>query len=258
MTTCHGFFKPKLGRKLFSVWGKKAIAISPAVAQHLERDLGVEKERIVTVLNGIELCKDQEITEKERADSREKYDCRDKKVIGIIARLSDVKGHLFLIEAMKDVKERIDNAVLFIVGQGKMEAQLHECVCSLGLKDTVRFYGEYDRTREFLSAFDVFVLPSLQEGLGLSVMEAQAAGLPVVASNVGGIPALIKQAQTGWLVAPRSAKELSSQLIEVLKDDQMAKKVGHAAAVFAQEHYSIQRMSDLVLAVYKDLIDEQS
>ncbi len=107
ISTCHGFFKPKFSRRLFPCWGKIVIAISQQVEEHLCRDFKVEKGKIRVIPNGIDLNRFSLQDLKVKAQAKEKFGLQDAKVIGIIARLSDVKGHGYLIQAMPAVLAKI-------------------------------------------------------------------------------------------------------------------------------------------------------
>lgn len=251
VSTCHGFFKPRLTRKVLGCWGRAVVAISPQVENHLIADLKVSKEKVFLILNGLDLNDFPMIDEPMRKAARIHHRLSASPVIGIIARLSEVKGHDVLICAMKSVSERFPSALLLIVGEGKLEESLKKRVGELGLQDHVRFYPIVNRTFEMLSLFDVFVMPSLQEGLGLSVMEAQAAGVPVVASRVGGILSLIEDGKTGRLVAPQDAQELARAIIGLLENRAAAQGMGQAAREFIAKNFSSRTMVEKTLEMYR-------
>lgn len=253
LSTCHGFFRPKLGRAMLPCWGRKVIAISEQVAGHLEKEFSVKPDNICVVRNGINLELFQSIETSLIESKRASLGVSGKKNIGIIARLSDVKGHVVLIDAMAMIRRKIPDAHLMIVGEGKEEAALKTQVARLNVSDCVSFYPVVNRTMDFLMLFDCFVLPSLQEGLGLSVMEAQAAGIPVVASHVGGIPSLIEHEQTGLLVEPRNEAQLAAAIVRVLTDHHLAKMLASNALDKAREHYSAGIMAEKILQVYEEV-----
>ena len=252
VTTCHGFFRARWFRKAVPFWGQKVIAISHQVASHLEKDFGLTSERIRVVQNGIDLDQFKPAEEAWRTAKREEFGCRGRMTAGIIARLSDVKGHSVLIDAVSRLRADIPDIKLLIVGEGKQEGRLKEQVRSLGLQEYVEFFPVLNHTAEFLRVFDCFVLPSLQEGLGLSVMEAQAAGLAVIASNVGGIPSLIKDGETGLLVEPGNSRQLSEALKRVLTDKGLACRLGREARQKAVREYGADKMAEKILNVYAE------
>jgi len=164
-----------------------------------------------------------------------------------------VKGHKTLISAMKKVIEKIPDAKLLIVGEGKIEGELKSLASDLYLEESVHFYPIVNDTPSVLSLLDCFVMPSLQEGLGLSIMEAQAMALPVVASRVGGIPSLIKDGKTGFLVTPANEEELSRALIDCLMNKEKAKTVGRAARRFIEENFPAGKMAEATIEIYEKL-----
>ncbi|MDP2654865.1 MAG: glycosyltransferase family 4 protein [Candidatus Omnitrophota bacterium] len=252
VSTCHGFFKPRLFRRLFPLWGDRVIAISPQVREHLAKDFRVAQDRIALVPNGIDVDSFV-LPEGRRREARAAWGLQDNQVIGIIARLSDVKGHDVLIKAMPAVLKKVPAAVLMIVGVGREEEVLRSRVKALGLEQKVRFHPSVNRTREFLTGFDVFVMPSLQEGLGLSVMEAQAAGLAVVASRVGGLPSLIEDGRTGRLVPPGDEAALAEAIAGLLQDPARAAAFGSAAREFIRKNFSAEQMVEKTLDVYRSV-----
>ncbi|MFA5260530.1 MAG: glycosyltransferase family 4 protein [Candidatus Omnitrophota bacterium] len=253
-STCHGFFKPRWSRKIFPGWGKAVVAISPAVQQHLMNDFHVAEERIAFIPNGLELDEFPLKSRDEKRALRRAWRLPDGPLLGIIARLSDVKGHAVLIDAMPAVLARFPGVRLLIVGEGKMGLELKRQVARLGLEQRVIFLPVVNRTSEILPLLDIFVLPSLQEGLGLSAMEAQAAGLPVIASRVGGLISLIEDGRTGRLVEPRNSGQLSGAILDLLEHPENARDMGRRARVFIEQEYSAERMARDTVKMYERIL----
>ncbi len=251
ITTCHGFFKPRFFRLMFPCWGKKVIAISAPVKEHLEFGFNVDPKRIALIPNGIDSTAFAPLSPKQRDITREEKNITGNPVIGIIARLSTVKGIDVLIAAMPTVLQQFPNACLWIVGQGDQEAYLKECVLKRDLSAHVKFLPAVNQTAALLPLFDVFVMPSLQEGLGLSVMEAQASGVPVVASKVGGLVDLIEDGKTGFLVPPSQHQDLALKIIEILKNPAHAQTMANAARLRIQTLFSAEHMVNLTRACYE-------
>jgi len=253
--TYHGFYQLNAARRIFPCIGRKVISISDQVTAHLLEDVGVVPEKVVTIRNGIDLDQFRPASPAARERRRREFSCHEKKVVGVIARLADVKGHCFLIDAIDMIRERIPDVLLMIVGTGKEEQRLKEQVRQGGLDGYVRFFPVTNPSAKFLEALDCSVLPSLDEGLGMSIMEAQAMGLPVVASRVGGILSLIEDGRTGLLVAPGNARELSAAISRVLGDPDWAKSLGAAAFKKARCEYGADIMAKKIAAVYQMVID---
>ncbi len=254
VVTCHGFFRPRWFRRIWPCWGLKTIAVSQPVANHLIRDFHRRVQDVVVIRNGIDLRRVSPLTDEQRMQQQQAAGCAGHKLIGIVARLSDVKGHAILIDAMTQICARIANAKLLIVGQGREYQRLNAQVARLGLRDHVVFYADHHQVHDLFTMFDCFVLPSLQEGLGLSVMEAQAYGLPVIASRVGGIPSLIDHESTGLLVEPRSSHELACAIIRILTDESLARMLGVQARAKAEREYGSDQMAEKILNVYQKVM----
>jgi glycosyltransferase involved in cell wall biosynthesis len=254
LSTCHGFFKNRLSRRLAPCWGDAVIAISEPVKNHLEKDFGVDQKNIRLIENGVDINEFPLASEETKRINRRRFNLDDERVIGIIARLSDVKGQDILISAMKKIVKIIPNAKLLIGGVGKMEPVLKDLVKTFHLESHVIFYPVMNKAAESLSLLDVFVMPSRQEGLGLSVMEAQASGIPVVASNVGGIPSLIENGKTGILVEPENIDDLANAIVGLLQNKNQLKEMGLAGRAFIRQKYSATSMIDHTLNLYQALM----
>jgi len=247
--TCHGFFKPKLSRRIFGCWGQKVIAISQQVKEHLLSDFKLDKNNICVIHNGIDTKNFGDFSARDRL--RQGFGIKDAFLIGIIARLSDVKGHLYLIRAMPEVIKVFPTTKLLIIGEGKMKKLLIQEVGRLGIQDSVLFIPQVSNTKEMLAAMDIFVMPSLQEGLGLALMEAMAQGIAVVGSAVGGIKTLIQDKHNGLLAAPADAPALAQAIIRLLKDAPLRRALGARAREFIIANFSQEEMTDKTEIVYQ-------
>jgi glycosyltransferase involved in cell wall biosynthesis len=257
VSTCHGFFKAHVFRILFPLWGRRAIAISRSVAKHLTKDLGVSSSRVVLIPNGVDSEKFFPATSQQCSELRERFGVGSSPLVGIIARLSDVKGHCYLIQAMNELVHGMPGVKCLILGEGPMEAELKEQVRHLRLEASVKFFKINGQPAEILPAFDVFAMPSLQEGQGLSVMEAQACGVPVVASRVGGLVEVVKDGETGILVPPRDHLALADALIKILADKELASRFGLAGREWIMNNFSVDGMVDRTLDVYQGVLKEK-
>ncbi len=253
--TCHGFFKPKLSRLLFPYWGRAVIAISSEVKEHLIADLKLDAKIITVINNGIDTDNFGDFSARDAL--RKELGINDAPVAGIVARLSDVKGHIYLIRAMREVIKTFPAAKLLIIGQGKMKDTLIKEVASLGIGGNVLFIPEARGTKDLLSAMDVFVMPSLQEGLGLALMEAMAQGLAVIGSSVGGIKTLIRNEVNGLLVGPADVEGLARAIIRLFRDRKLARNLGENARKFIIENFSKEKMVAATEGVYKKCLEKK-
>ena len=255
LSTCHGYFKNRFHRCLFPCWGKAVIAISEQVKEHLEQDFQVEQKRIDLIVHGIELGKFIPHSSKDILDQKKALGLDpDKKVIGQIARLSSVKGQRFLIQAAQQILDQRQDVQFLLVGEGPEQRALETLIAEKQLKESVLIRPSVSDISLTLALMDVFVMPSLQEGLGLSVLEAQAQGIPVVATRVGGILSIIEDRKTGLLCPEQNSQALASAVLRMLEDQALRQSVIQAARVQLQDKFSLSAMAQKTKALYQRLL----
>jgi glycosyltransferase involved in cell wall biosynthesis len=247
--SCHGFFKPKISRRIFSCWGQSVIAISQQVKEHLIIDFKLDESKISVVHNGIDTKNFGDFSA--RGMVRKVLGINDVFLVGMIARLSDVKGHIYLIRAMPQVIKSFPTAKLLIIGEGRMQNALIKEVNTLGIQENVLFIPRVSNTQDMLAAMDIFVMPSLQEGLGLALIEAMAQGIAVVGSAVGGIKTLIQDKLNGLLVAPADSAALAQAMITLLSDAALRRVLGARAREFITANFSKEEMVSKTEIVYQ-------
>ena len=147
-------------------------------------------------------------------------------MVGVAAVLEERKGHRVLLEAARRLKEQGCQISYRLAGEGSLKESLEEMTLRLGLKEDVHFLGFVADMPGFLASVDVVVLPSLFEGLGVSVLEAMAAGKAVIASRVGGLPELVVDAATGLLVEPRDVAGLANAIAKLARDRTLIRRHG--------------------------------
>jgi len=156
--------------------------------------------------------------------------------------LTEVKGHKHLISAVHQLISKGAKVRCFIAGQGKLREALERQILELGIWKNVTLLGYRNDIPSLSSATDIFCMPSLNEALGYSLLEAVASGVPVVASNVGGIPEVITHGKEGILVEPGNAQQISQAVEKVMNDDKLAKSMGSAGKKTARERFSSEAM----------------
>ena len=147
-------------------------------------------------------------------------------VIGIVGRLSEEKRHIDLLTAFADVLKKYPSTTLMIVGDGYLRNDLERKADELGIRKKVTFAGFQENVYEYLGKMDLFVLPSRTEGSPLSILEAMAMGLPVIATNIGGIPEIVIDKVTGLLVSLKNTDELSGAIVNLLSNPAMMQQMG--------------------------------
>lgn len=178
---------------------------------------------------------------------------REEIVFGCAGRMSPEKNHRLLIEAFALARRKYGNVRLRLLGGGRLEEQLKERVHGLGLDDAVEFCGFSDDVPGFLGSLDIFVLPSDWETLPLCLMEAIASGLPVVSTSVGGVPAIVKNTDSGWLCQPNNADSMLSAMELAMSAPDRRNRAKRARKLVA-ELYSAERMAAGYEAVYTSLL----
>jgi glycosyltransferase involved in cell wall biosynthesis len=172
----------------------------------------------------------------------------DGRIVGNVARLAEQKGHRDLIAAAPKVLARHPNVRFVVAGDGELRAELEQLARPLG--DRFTFLGAREDVPDLLASFDVFAFPSRFEGLCLAVIEAQAAGVPVVATPVGGIRETVLEGETGWLVPLHDVDALADGISRCLDEPERARNVAEEARRSVRERYSVERMVSETLALY--------
>lgn len=251
VATCHGFFKAHLARRIWGCWGRKTIAISDAVKNHLINDFRLAPEDIALIYTGVDTKRfKRRYREDEKAVFKKELGLTDKRVIGAIGRLSPVKGYSYLIEAFKILLAEYDDLRLLIVGEGPEEDRLKGICATLGLGDAVKFIKAHPDTPRLFSIMDIFVSSSVQEGLGLSLAEALAAGKTVVATDVGGISSLIKDGQTGRLAEAKNAEALARAVSGLLDDTPLCERLARDGRRLIEKDFTIGVMVNKIEEIY--------
>ncbi|MCX5666250.1 MAG: glycosyltransferase family 4 protein [Candidatus Omnitrophica bacterium] len=256
VATCHGYFNAKLSRRLFDTWGEKVIAISEAVRAHLEKDFKVDPKRIEVIYNGIDLQRFSNVYSADQiARARRSLGIQRGNVIGTMGRLSSIKGQKFLVEAMKEIVSKSKDTHCLMIGSGREEAALIDQSRALGLEDRVIFTGAaYMDIPLYLACMDIFVLPSIEEGLGLALLEAMSLGRPCVASATGGIKDIINDGVNGILTPVGDSHAIAKAVLKILSDKELAKDISKSARDFVRGRFSIEAMADNMIDLYKRAI----
>lgn len=256
VVTWHGYYRPHFFRRLFPCWGKRTIVISQSVLRHLVDVFKRDEDKVRLILNGVDVLKfKNDYSPSQKEDIKRRYGLKNGPVIGIISRLAPDKGHIYLIEAFKELLKQIPDAQLAIIGDGRLKSELKRRVVKLGIDNAVSFFDETLDTKLFLAIMNIFTRPSTSEAFGLGVVEAMLMGLPVVATDVGGMKDILNQGKFGILVPPKDVGALKDALARVLTDLRLAKKLGEAARVHALENFSADRMAAQIEQVYQEVIE---
>ncbi len=173
-----------------------------------------------------------------------------------VGRFAPPKNHLLLIEVFAQALKDYPKMRLWLVGDGPLRPEVERVVEKKGLSDKVFFLGIRDDVPKLLAESDVFILPSDWEGVPLTVLEAMAAGKPVIATAVGGVPELVENGVTGILVPPHNSKALAQGILRLAKDPDLRQRMGKAAQERALERFDIARTAREYEALYLKLLQE--
>ena len=252
VTTCHGYYK----KHFFSIvmgWAKRVIVLSNVIARHMIEDFSVPHERIKLVPRSVDL---------EKFKYRDPQDKRKEDFnVGIIGRITPLKGHLHFIKAMARISRLVPRLKIWIVGDAPASKEAYKeelqiLVRRLGLWHCTEFLGTQRDIPGILEHLDLVVLATTtHEAFGRVVVEAQAAGVPVVATKVGGVIDIIEDGKNGLLVPPADAKSMAEAIMRIFKDPQFARELAQNAYAKVKEKYNVELMVKNTLDVYREVLN---
>lgn len=230
----------------------KVVAVSKAVFNDLTRH-GLREENITLIYNGIVL--DEYEIQSQGPNLRKEYGIpQDTFVIGAIGRLVPAKGYHHLIEAMTSVAEDIKDCRLLIAGEGQLKDNLSALIQKLNISRYVTLVGYQNSITRFLSTIDLFVMPSLTEGLPIALLEAMACGKPVLASSIGGIPEVITSEKDGLLIPPADPHAIAKGIKELYFNETLRVEMSCHGRKLVENIFSAETMGRQYLSLYSQLL----
>ena len=229
----------KLANRVLARLSDSVIGCGDEIAAALESQ-GVPAQRILSIPNGIDL---QRFQGAQGAGVREEFGVQAERVVlGMVGRLHVQKGHEVLLECLAGMSETQRRAVAcLVIGVGELEQRLRSRVEQLGLEDVVTFTGSRTDVPRLVAALDVFVMPSLWEGLPIALLEAMASGRAVLCSSVGSIPGVVQHGENGWLVEPGNAQALREAILTLVDDPGLRARLGHRAREQVIARFDVER-----------------
>jgi len=221
------------------------LAVSRALADYLVQECRLPVSRVRVVANGIDTARFAPAT-------MARPQSTPGPTVGVLTRLDARKGLPYLLQAMALIRTDFPNARLLIGGDGGDRSALEQEARSLGLTGRVEFMGAVSDSAHFYRRLDLFVLPSLDEAFGLVLLEAMAAGLPVVGTRVGGVPEILEDGSQGLLVAPADSQALAGAIRELCSDPLRRRRMGETARQQALR-FDVGRTAKALQAVYEEL-----
>ena len=230
----------------------RVFAISNAVRQSITENCRVAEGRLRVVRSGVDFSR---ILMPRQPDIRRSLSFADDDfVIGSVARLEELKGLQLLLDALAVLRPHFPHARVLLVGDGSYRAELEKKTQDLDLTGSVVFAGSRENPAQYYSAMDAFALPSLSEGLGLSLIEAMAAGLPSVGSTAGGIPEVITHGESGLLFEKGDANRLAECLDRLMRDKQLRQKLAAGGRQKAEADFAVEDYVRRLYAEYEALL----
>jgi glycosyltransferase involved in cell wall biosynthesis len=232
----------------------RVIAISRGIGEVLTRE-GLPAAKLRVVRSAVDVdrfdhpCDRQSVCERLDLPSHAR-------LIGVVAQLIARKGHRFLIDALPPLVARHPDLLVLFLGQGPETRALKQRIRERGLGGTVRFGGFRDDLPDLLPCLQMLVHPATMEGLGVSLLQASSAGVPIVASRVGGIPEAVRDGVNGLLVPAADVEALGNAVGRLLEDRPLAARLGEAGRSLMRAEFSIDAMVEGNLAVYRELLPE--
>ncbi len=221
------------------------VAISQMIADVMIQG-GVKREKIRVIYSGVNPALFRRIPAPGGSPGRP--------VIGTVAVLEERKGHRFLLEAAALLKRQGHRLSYRFAGEGALRGRLEQIVAKLGLQEEVTFLGFVSDVPAFLSEIDIFVLPSIYEGLGVAVLEAMAASRPVIASRVGGLSELVEDQITGILIPPGDSLALARAISQLVSEIELAQKMGARGWERVQDTFTVEKMAKKNEEYYHELV----
>lgn len=262
ITTRHNVYIGPIWREWFNRWlsprRDAAVVISEEVRiAELERSKS-DCDKVFLIPNGITVSRFREIDPAAMLSLREVWQIGPNDLaIGMLARFHEQKGHRHIIDAAKIILRKMPDTKVVLVGEGQLLPSMQARARRLGIAGSVIFPGIRRDVPEILGLLDLFVLPSLWEGLPISILEAMAARLPVVATRVGGVPEVVLDGVTGLLVPPRDPQALAGAIVRLLGDPELRRRMGQAGRERVREHFSVDQMVRRTEALYEELLKEK-
>ena len=251
ITTCHGYYQ-KHPFSYVMGWGKRVIALSNVIARHMIEDFGVLHERIRIVPRSVDMEKFKYLS----PDKKRKEEFN----VGIIGRITPLKGHLYFIKAMARIARQVPRLKIWIVGEAPASKEAYKeevqvLVRRLGLWHCTEFLGTQKDIPGILAHLDLVVLATTtHEAFGRVIVEAQASGVPVVATRVGGVIDIIEDGKNGFLVPPADPKSMADAIFKIYKDTALARTLSENALLKVKEQYNVELMVKNTLDVYRDAL----
>jgi glycosyltransferase involved in cell wall biosynthesis len=260
----HGRFFPEVENKKRAFVNRliirrlthRFVAVSNDVRTRLQRYEGLKKDRIDVVYNGVKA--EPAISQNERARRRAELGFGPEEfIVGTVGRFDPIKNLPLFVKSLANLKNEAPATLGLLVGDGPVLPEISEMVKRLGLSDRVSLPGHRDDARQLIPCMDLFVLSSFSEGTSMALLEAMAAGVPTLVTDVGGNPEIIVKNQTGWLVPSDSVEDLTAAITDAVNNPSKRQKFAQAGKRRFEERFTFDIMIDNYRKIYNEMIEDR-
>jgi len=250
----HNNFQRRVGYEWTMQYVDVIIPVSEAIKRSLMRRRGIPEHKIRVIHYGVDLKKFHPNGHDQALAKRLEFGATDDTVlIGILARLEPPKGHRFFVEAFSEVVKRFPRARAIFAGDGSLRAELETSIRQAGLGKSIRFLGTRNDVTELLNAIDLFVLPSISEGLPNVLLEAMACQKPVIATDIGGIPEVVRDGENGYLVPPGDSVALQAALLKSFAEPEKWASLAQRGRATVESEFSLEHQVASFEAIFMEL-----
>lgn len=235
-----GWISRKINKLFFKLFKVTPVGLSPKIQESIIKEYKLKKEKVPVVYNGVDLAK---------CLPKEDYSIKNKMKILHIGRFAEVKNHKGLINAFGLFHEKYEKSELQLIGDGELRSEIQQLVEEKGLSDCVQFLGLQDNVYQYLNEADIFTLSSFYEGIPMTLIEAMGTGLPIVATNVGGIPDMLKNGENAILVETNIEKIVDG--FSFFAESEENRRVFGEKAKIDSKRFSSEVMAEEYLKIYK-------
>ena len=259
VTTCHNWTRASSAVRFYEFLDSfilrrahRVVGVSDAVSHTLHKS-GLSAERVLTIHNGTDFSLDANVS----PTLRKELGLGERIIVGSVGRLEQEKGFEYFLRAARAVLSDFPTALFIVAGEGSLRSRLEGLIQEWGLTTNVFLVGHRNDMAGVYASLNLFVLPSINEGMPMTILEALAAGKPAIATAVGGVDKLIISEQTGLLVQPRDVPALRDAILRCLRDSSFSQTLGKNGQNHVQMFFSAHAMARSYVALYERVLAEQ-
>ena len=243
-------YKRNIIRHVFSYLTDTIAVVSCATQEFVTDGWKAPKEKVKLIYNGVDLNVFNNLLVLKDTKYSELSISKNDLIIGSVGRLMRVKNYPCLIRAFKILSQEFNHVKLLLIGEGPDMLEIKSLIEKLDLTNKIKLLGNRNDIRDILTVMDIFVLPSISEGISLSILEAMASHVPVVTTNVGGNPEIIENGKNGILVGPDNADELANAIRTLIVNPDKRKELGNSGRKIVEEKFALDRMVEDYESLY--------